>query len=246
MKHVAVIPMAGKGLRFVKDGFKTPKPLIQIDNEYMFVKVCKSIPRPDKWIFIYDKDIDVKYNLEQIINSNFDNALSIKVIEDTGGQAQSCKMAYKYLDDDDFVFISSCDIINDYNLEKLSDFKTFYDIQVFTSNKNSFAYENPEQFGWVYSKDSIVKNITCKKSLPNNLKGSIIVGAFIFSKAQLMLENILLMEKNQKKINNEYYMDMSLIEALKNNYTIFEKKCKNFYSVGTPKELDIYLSSKKK
>ena len=64
MKHVAVIPMAGKGLRFVRDGFKTPKPLIQIDNEYMFVKVCKSIPKPDKWIFIYDKDIDVKYNLE--------------------------------------------------------------------------------------------------------------------------------------------------------------------------------------
>ena len=38
----------------------------------------------------------------------------------------------------------------------------------------------------------------------------------------------------------------STIEALKNNYTIFENKCKNFYSVGTPKELDIYLSSKKK
>ena len=121
-----------------------------------------------------------------------------------------------------------------------------FDIQVFTSKQNSFAYKNQKQFGWVYSEESIVKHISCKEPLPNNLKGSIIVGAFIFSKARYMIENILLMEKNQKKINNEYYMDMSLIEALKNNYTIFENECKKFNSVGTPDEVDIYLSCKKK
>lgn len=246
MKNVAVIPMAGKGLRFVKDGFKTPKPLIQIENEYMFVKVCKSIPKPDKWIFIYDKNIDAEYNIEKIINVNFDNAISIKVVKDTGGQALSCKMAYNYLDEDDFVFISSCDVLNDYNVKKLADLKNLFDIQVFTSKQNSFAYKNQKQFGWVYSEESIVKHISCKEPLPNNLKGSIIVGAFIFSKARYMIENILLMEKNQKKINNEYYMDMSLIEALKNNYTIFENECKKFNSVGTPDEVDIYLSCKKK
>lgn len=245
MKHVAVIPMAGKGLRFTKEGFNVPKPLIKIENNYMFLKVCKAIPKPDKWIFIYNQLIDDEYNMEKIINDNFENAISIKVVEDTGGQANSCKLAFKYLNDDDFVFISSCDIINDYFFDNLQDYDKKFDIQVFTSDQNEYAYNNPEQFGWVHSKNSIVKNISCKKSLPNNIQGSIIIGSFIFSKAKYLRESILLMEKNQKKINNEYFIDMSLIEALKNNYKIYENKCKNFYSVGTPKELNMYLSTKK-
>ena len=245
MKHVAIIPMAGKGLRFINQGYKNPKPLIEIENEYMFLKVCKSIPKPDKWIFIYNQLIDDKYNLEKIINNNFTNSISIKVVEDTGGQAQSCKLAYEYINDDDFVFISSCDILNDYTVDKLEDFEKKYDIQVFTTDQNQYAINNPEQFGWVYSEHSIVKNITCKESLPRNLEGSTIIGSFIFSKAKYMKESILLMEKTQNKIKNEYYIDMCLISALKNNYTIYENRCKNFHSIGTPNELNNYLSKKK-
>ena len=42
-----VIPMAGAGSRFVKAGYKTPKPFIDVLGKPMIVRVLENLPYQD-------------------------------------------------------------------------------------------------------------------------------------------------------------------------------------------------------
>ena len=63
------MPMAGQGLRFLKAGYKNPKPLIKINDVPMFIKASESMPNADLWIFIsqsnYLKNTDFRKNIEK-------------------------------------------------------------------------------------------------------------------------------------------------------------------------------------
>ena len=56
-KFICIMPMAGSGLRFKKYGYETPKPLIKVDGEPMFIKAAKSFPKYFKWLFIANKNL---------------------------------------------------------------------------------------------------------------------------------------------------------------------------------------------
>ena len=49
---IAIIPMAGKGERFVKAGYTIPKPLLTINTIPMVVKAALDLPKADEYIFI--------------------------------------------------------------------------------------------------------------------------------------------------------------------------------------------------
>ena len=55
MAIVNLIPMAGEGQRFKNEGYKLPKPLIEIDGVPMVIKALKSLPLADKNILIVRK-----------------------------------------------------------------------------------------------------------------------------------------------------------------------------------------------
>ena len=42
---INLIPMAGKGSRFKKEGYNSIKAMIQIENESMFIKTTRSFPK---------------------------------------------------------------------------------------------------------------------------------------------------------------------------------------------------------
>ena len=50
-----LIPMAGIGKRFSKEGYKLPKPLIPVSGMPMVVKAIKDMPSSNKWIFVVRK-----------------------------------------------------------------------------------------------------------------------------------------------------------------------------------------------
>lgn len=54
MRHLHVImPMAGEGSRFLKEGWTTPKPLIELNGQPLFKHAISSVT---------DKDIPMKYS----------------------------------------------------------------------------------------------------------------------------------------------------------------------------------------
>ena len=49
--------MSGKGQRFKDEGYKIPKPLINLHGIPIIEKVINNFPHTDKWIFTVNKEV---------------------------------------------------------------------------------------------------------------------------------------------------------------------------------------------
>ena len=68
--NICIMPMAGIGERFQKEGYKIPKSLLKIGNLQMFLRSSKSFPRHYSWIFILKNNI-FKKKYTKLIKKNF-------------------------------------------------------------------------------------------------------------------------------------------------------------------------------
>tara|TARA_Y100000294_G_scaffold86755_1_gene81162 strand:- start:1784 stop:2530 length:747 start_codon:yes stop_codon:yes gene_type:complete len=242
---VNIMPMAGEGKRFKEAGYKTPKPLININGEHMFIKSAKCMPETDLWIFIVREEFLNNKLFKEQIKKNFKNYEIISVKKTTEGQASTCYLAKKYLKQNDQIFISSCDNYFEFDYKDFIDKSNKHDLLVFTTNSKKINIENPNLFGWVKINENKKIEISCKKQIsPNPVNDRIIVGSFFFKNLFFFDKSIQSLFEKNKKINNEYYLDMAISEAISLNLNVGEIIIKNYVSWGSSKELE--ESSKKK
>lgn len=237
---VSIMPMAGLGKRFLNEKYKLPKPLINIKGKPMFIQSSKSMPKSDLNIFVCNERLVKKFALNSILKKKFNKNFKIILVKKvTKGQANTCLLAEKYLKKNDKIFIHSCDSFISYNLKELQKKMQFYDAVVLTTKPNKLHLKNIKSYGWVSYKNNQIKRITCKKKASlNPKKDFVIVGSFAFKNKSIFSSTIKNIFKKKKKINNEYYMDMVLGNALKENYHIGNLVVKSYVSWGTPEELN--------
>ncbi|MBO1273703.1 NTP transferase domain-containing protein, partial [Shewanella sp. 4t3-1-2LB] len=62
-----VVPMAGRGSRFAKEGYELPKPLIDVNGKHMIEVVINNL-KPDcdhRFIFVCQSEHVQKYNMAE-------------------------------------------------------------------------------------------------------------------------------------------------------------------------------------
>ena len=57
-----LIPMAGEGSRFAKEGYQFPKPLIDVNGKPMIQKVVENLDFDAEYIFLVRKEHLEKYS----------------------------------------------------------------------------------------------------------------------------------------------------------------------------------------
>ena len=107
-----IMPMAGEGSRFKKEGYSVPKPLIELNDRELYKHALDSLNMLDadefKHTFIVREefyDIISKQILESYPNANI---LSVK--ETTKGALETVMLAEDYIEDDDYVIVMDCDL----------------------------------------------------------------------------------------------------------------------------------------
>lgn len=237
---VNIMPMAGLGKRFLNSEFNLPKPLIKIFNKPMFIQAAKSMPRSDLNIFICNKKLLKKFKINKILQEEYkkNKFKIITVHRITKGQASTCLLAEKLIKKDDKIFIHSCDSLIKFNLIDLNKKLTNSDAVILTTKPNNLHLKNIKSFGWVNFKKNKIHKITCKKKASSRPKKDlIIIGSFAFKNKEIYSKTIRNLLRTNKKVNNEYYMDMVFSHALEKDYKIKNLKVKSYISWGTPKEL---------
>ena len=58
-----LIPMAGAGSRFAKEGYELPKPLIDVNGKPMIQRVIDNLSINAQYVFVVQKEHYKKYNL---------------------------------------------------------------------------------------------------------------------------------------------------------------------------------------
>ncbi len=240
--RVNIIPMSGKGTRFADVGYLLPKPLIPVSGKPMILKVIESMPVADRWIFIVREEHVTQYAIDTLITNTVPRA---EVIIDTNpvGQASTCMLAMSHVKPEDSLFIAACDNAFVYDVKKyealIAD-KTV-DAIVWTFTDDPLLEISPKSWGWIkLHKDEItIDTMSVKVPVSETPRfDHAVVATFFFRRAQDFVDAFHIMEKENYKINNEYYVDSMpiFLKKLGKKSVIFDV---DLY-VGWGKPADLY------
>lgn len=103
-----VVPMAGRGSRFTREGFRAPKPLIPIGDKPMIAHVLSCYPLDARYIFVV-RSQHVPLGIREILLTLRPGALILEIDQVTDGPASSVLVAREFIDTDDELLIADCD-----------------------------------------------------------------------------------------------------------------------------------------
>jgi len=252
LETTLILPMAGAGSRFLKKGYKTPKPLIDVNNKPMVIQAVNCLPKTHSKVFICQEEHLLLYSLRETIKKYYHNSSIISINKLTEGQACTCDIGIKQsilkssLDLNNPILISACDNGVYYDKEKYNSLliDENIDIIVWTFRNNPTSQNNPNMYAWLETDENdIVKSVSCKKFVESihNIKTShVIIGTMFFRKGQYFIDGLKLNYKNNIRSNNEFYVDDVINQNINCGLKVKVFEVDHYICWGTPDDYETY------
>lgn len=232
-----LIPMAGAGSRFAKFGYKLPKPLIDVNGIPMIQSVINNLNVSGNFIFIVQRDHYEKFNLKFYLNALTPNCKIILTDGPTHGAAWDTLLAKEFINNDKHLLIANSDqYIDNFNSCDFI-YNAIYknaDASILT-----FESENDPKWSYVKLKDNYVIEVAEKKTISNIAT----IGIYYWKHGSDYIASAEKMIAANDRTNNEFYVVPAFNYAIKNGkkIIIYDINANDFWSLGTPEDLDKYL-----
>lgn len=244
-KHsITLIPLAGKGARFAREGYDKPKPLIPVSGKPMIVQAAAHLPASEKHIFVCLGEHLEAHPLEREIKAVYPDARILRLDEVTQGQACTCEIGLGGEDPESPLLIAACDNGMIWNraryLEYLNDDRV--DALAWSFRRHSSSERNPQMYGWIKTDgDGTVTGVSVKKPISADpYNDHAIVGTFYYRKAAYFLEALQRMYRKNVRVNGEFYADSTLNELVEMGLKVKVFEVDNYICWGTPNDLRVY------
>lgn len=117
-----IIPMSGLGSRFLAQGYKDPKPLIQVGGKPMIEWVLKMFPLVSDIYFICREEHIEHTNMQKILEGLAPQAHILSIKGDKKGPVYAVSQVADILDFDEDVIFSYCDYYMQWDMQRFVDF----------------------------------------------------------------------------------------------------------------------------
>lgn len=226
MKHFLVIPLAGLGSRFAKEGFTLPKQMLPVGEMTTFDYSMKSIKLEEfEVIFIVRKE-QVKLGLVEFIKSRMTKDVAIIVIDrQTRGSVETVLETEGLVPPDAQLSIFTMDV----SFSEIYSATTFEQsvsggVLTFKSNSPSYSYAR-------VAKDEVLE--TAEK-VP--ISENAIVGIYYFAKAITFFNYAREMLQSEDVSGGEFYIAPLFNYLIRDGLRVKWKPVETFYVFGTPDE----------
>lgn len=235
-----LMPMGGLGSRFTKAGYGTPKLLIDVDGQPMFMRSLQSFKATGdvRYIFVIRQEHIDAFQIDQRILEHLPSA-SIAVIDhDTRGAVETCLAASSLIDDMSPISVADCDIY----FESHAYFNKINTLEerggpdgmllTFPSNDPRYSYVELDGTGKALR--------TAEKVVISN---HAILGGYFFKSGALFkqLANDFLSQPLPENLK-EYFMSHLFNLLLERGGVIETADIDKMFIFGTPEELETYLA----
>ena len=242
-----VIPMAGRGERFLKAGYKTPKYMVKAGSKTLFEWALEGIPLDlaNKLIFICLQEHEEKYNvtsfIKKTINDKYpflnDKYIVIFIKKVTRGQAETVLAAKKYINNSTSLVI--------YNID--SYFSSSRLRQRLISAKNQkidgilgvFYDNNPK---WSFAKIN-KKGFVSRTTEKNPISNIASTGLYVFTEGMDFVNAVEYALKTGMTTNDEFYIAPLYNILIKQNKKYIVDPVEEFWSLGTPEDLNFFVDN---
>lgn len=241
---ITLIPLAGRGSRFAKVGYKDPKPLIDVSGKPMIIQAANYLPKSKDNIFVCLGEHLDTYPLQDEIKKVYREADIVRIDEITEGQAITCFLGLKDADENASLLIAATDNGMLYDKAKyqalLDDQKI--DAIVWTFRHHQSSKNNPQMYGWVKTCDENVKGVSVKKAISDDpFNDHAIVGTFYFRKVKYFNGALESLIKNDVRVNGEYYVDSLVNELIDMGLTVKIFEIDDYICWGTPDDYETFV-----
>lgn len=232
-----LIPMAGEGSRFAKEGYTFPKPLIDVEGKPMIQRVVENLDFDAEYIFLVRKEHLDKYAGLETTLARITNGRYRVVLVDglTEGAACTALLAKEYINNDEDLLIANSDQIIEYSSENFNYFKNFTaaDAIVFT-------------FHAIHPKWSFVKinsrGVVTEVAEKNPISDIATCGIYWYRKGSEFVSCAETMIQKNIKVNNEFYIAPVYNELIQSGKTLIPFFVHRMHGIGTPEDLNAYIS----
>ncbi len=225
-----IIPAAGRGSRFKKNGITTPKPLIELNSRPFFWWATESIRQKTsihELIFVVLEEHVIQFNIDSEIKFYYPNAKIVVISEVTKGAAETALLAIDAMESNGAFAINDCDHafnLNNVN-EIISDLSSEADAALvyFNSNNPAYSYAQLDQNNKVIG--------TVEKEVVSHCA---IAGCYFFKDKETYINAYNQYIKNCNY--NEYFISGIYNELARESKSISIFELESHCAFGTPEE----------
>lgn len=237
-----IMPMAGEGSRFLKEGWTTPKPLIELKGIPLFKRAINSVHIdgvPMKYSFIVRQEHIDNYHIDKQIKFILPDANIFSVKKTTRGAVETCLKAEPVINDEDGIIIMDCDL-EFHSTAYIAGIQEALSLPFEKANGGMLVSfdSNLPKYSYAEVEDDFKVIRTAEKEV---ISTHALCGAYFFSTGRgfLSAAHKLLNEQNFSK--PEFYISLLYNYLLEDGETVQLAKMEEYYSYGTPEELKQHL-----
>lgn len=238
-----LIPLAGMGSRFAKEGYERPKPLVPVNGRPMVLKAWEALPRARENRFVLRRDMPGVEELVETLRKEVPSARITVLDGPTDGQARTCLLGLDGADMEAPLTIGACDNGLVYDPAVFSKLMAhpLVDFIIWTVRGYPGAVRHPEMYGWVdIGPDGWISRVSVKRPLAAPQTDPVITGAFTFKKAKDFIRSAERMIARNRMVNGEFYVDECINDALDLGLRGVVLDADAYLCWGTPDDLKTY------
>jgi NDP-sugar pyrophosphorylase family protein len=239
-----VIPMSGTGQRFIKAGYKDPKPLIEIEGKPIIQHVVERFPDEKGVTFICNGDHLSNTNMKDVLSEICPTGNIMTIPPHKKGPVYAVFFAYDSIRDDEPVIVNYCDFSWRWDYADFKktvtenkcdgcvvSYKNFHPHLLHPNCYASMKESSPRWMAEIREKHSFTPNkMDCYQSS----------GTYYFRTGAIMKKYFnRLMEKNVE-LNGEYYVSLVYNELALDNLSVYIYEIPFMLQWGTPEDFEEY------
>jgi NDP-sugar pyrophosphorylase family protein len=239
-----IMPMAGSGTRFSKEGYDVIKPLIRVGKKHMVQHAIEMFPKGTRFIFICRKDHLESTELRSVLLHSAPNSEIISIDGHTGGPVVTVLAAESKISDSEETIVAYCDFTVEWNYK---DFISSMHNQDVDGGIPVFRGFQAAQFtGTTYAYVRVDTNMRAmeireKKSFTEDKASEFAsAGIYYFRNGSIMKKYFRRAEADGLAVNGELYASLPFNPMIKDGLKVKAFEVKKFICFGTPNDVRMY------
>lgn len=239
-----LIPMAGKGKRFVRAGYLLPKPFIEVDGHPVIEHILRNFSPDDEFVFGMNEEHYREPAFRKTLQRLAPKAMIIPIPYQPEGPIAVLRHMFEAIDDDEPVIVNYCDFSWEWNYE---DFR-----KTVAENRSDGAVVcyrgfhphllGPNHYATLDADGLWMKEIREKFSWHDDKqKDWTSSGTYYFRTGALLRKCVGDIEpRHEWRINGEYYVSQLFQILREQGGRVFIYEAPRMLQWGTPEDLEEY------
>ena len=245
-----VVPMAGRGQRFVDQGYADPKPLISVAGRPMIHQALDTLPQPSARVLVAQREHAADARFRATVAELAGKTQVVSLDRVTEGQAITARLGLDEgvtagLDLTRPVLFAPCDTgyVYDVALWKELEREADSELIVWSARGHLPAIWRPHMYGWLsVGQHGAIERVAVKQLVEgvSAAEQEVVTGTFWFRDGHAFLREVEALVADNDRVNNEFYIDTIARRMVARGAKVRAFTVEKYMPWGTPEELKTF------